>query len=60
MTGGSEKFMNKGDEFYFGEVKHLVCMAHKSEKGRVAITEVSATLRSQNKQDVSARYRLIT
>lgn len=60
MTGGSEKFMEKkkDDAFYFGKFKNLVCMAHKRERGRVALSEVSATLRAQNKQYVCARHRL--
>lgn len=59
MTGGSEKFMEKGDRFYFGEFKNLVWMVHTNEKGRVAtISEVSATPRAQIKQDAHAKYRL--
>lgn len=46
--------MEKGDEFYLDKFKNLVCIIHKSAKGRVVISEVSATLRAQNKQDVYA------
>lgn len=45
MTGGSEKLMKKGDDYYLDEFKNLACMVHKSEKGRLAITDLS----SQNK-----------
>lgn len=47
MTGGSEKLMKKGDEFYLDKFKNLVCVVHKSEKDRVALSEVSETLRTQ-------------
>lgn len=59
MTGGSEKFMEKGDGFYFGEFKNLVCMVHTNEKSRVAnLSEVSATPRAQSQQGAYAKYRL--
>lgn len=59
MTGGSEKFMEKSDGFYFGEFKNLVCMVHTNEKNRVAtISEVSATSRAQSKQTEMPKARL--
>lgn len=61
MTGGSEKFMEKSDGFYFGELKNLVCMVHTNEKSRVAtLSEVSATPESAQTEMPKARLPLAT
>lgn len=47
MTGGSEKVIDNGDEFYLGELENWVWTAHRSERGRGALLAPSATLRAQ-------------